>query len=283
MNKNRQIQLAEKFHKLHNQKEILVLANAWDAGSAIIYEKEGYLAIGTTSAGISYSLGFSDGEYINIDNVLDTVKIIQKRVTVPLTVDIESGYGKTNEEILNNVVSVIKEGAVGINIEDTTESNEELKDVKEHCLLIKEIAQLKKELEINFVINARTDVFLIPSLPNKDDLLQEAIARANMFLKAGADCVFIPGGLTKNDISTLVKNINGHINILAMPNSPSIQQLEDLGISRVSLGSGPVRSALATIKNMAKEIQVSNNFESMGKETITYCEANSIFKDNIGI
>ncbi len=278
MNKKTQIELAETFQKMHTNNRILVLPNAWDAGGAVIYEKEGFEAIGTTSAGISYSLGYSDGEYITIDDVLDTTRKILKRITLPLSVDIESGYETKNEEILKNISMIIKEGVVGINIEDTTESNQELKDIDTQSNLIKEIANLKKTLGINFVINARTDVYLVPSQQSNKTLLDETISRANKFLEAGADSIFIPADLSLEEISFLVQNINGPINILATPKGATIKELENVGVARVSLGSSPVRASFSNLQKISKDVLSSGNFKSIGENTISYDEINLIFK-----
>ena len=278
MNKNGQQELALKFQKMHTSNKILVLPNAWDAGGSVIFEKEGFEAIGTTSAGISYSLGLSDGEFITIDDILDTTKKIQRRITLPLSVDIERGFGKTNKEIIQNIKAVIQEGAVGINIEDGISSCNELTPLDEQCKIIEEIAQLKRDMGIDFVINARTDAFWLGIGSNKEEQLSLSIKRCNRYLKAGADCVFIPGGFNKEEIGILVKHIKGPLNIIATPTSPNIQELQELGVSRVSLGSGPVRAALAVIKNIANEVKNEGTFSHMYKTTIAYDKVNFMFK-----
>lgn len=278
MNKEVQQELAKAFHKMHHSSNILILPNAWDAGSAVIFEKEGYEAVGTTSAGISYSLGVSDGEFITIDDVLDTVKKIQKRISIPLSVDCERGYGKTNEEIVKNIKAIIQAGAVGINIEDGLSSTCELTNMDEQCQIITDICTLKDELNINFVINARTDAFWLKIAKTKEEQLALSIERANRYLKAGADCVFVPGVLTKEDIETLVRHIQGPLNIIATPTSPNIRELQELGVSRVSLGSGPVRASLAVIKNIAHEIKEKGTFHNMYTTSIAYDKANFLFK-----
>lgn len=278
MNKEVQQKLAKEFHEMHSSNQILILPNAWDAGGAVIFEKEGFAAIGTTSAGISYSLGVSDGEFISIDDVLDTVTKIQKRITIALSVDCERGYGKTNEEIVQNIKAIIQAGAVGINIEDGLSSNCELINIDEQCKIIEDICTLKNELDINFVINARTDAFWLKIGETKEEQLSLSIKRANRYLKAGADCVFVPGVLTKADIEILVHHIHGPVNIIATPTSPNIQELQELGVSRVSLGSGPVRASLAIIKNIANEIIKEGTFHNMYKTTIAYDKANYLFK-----
>jgi len=278
MNPQRQKQLAKKFQEMHRSNKIIVLPNAWDAGGAVIFEQEGFECIGTTSAGISYSLGLSDGEVISIDDVLDTTKKIQKRITIPLSVDIERGYGKTHEETLQNIKTIIKEGVVGINIEDGISSNNELIPLEEQCKLLEAITQLRKQMDIDFVINARTDAFWLGIGSSKEEQLSLSIKRCNRYLKAGADCVFVPGGLSKEDIEILIKHIKGPLNIIATPSSPSIAELESMGVARVSMGSGPVRACLATLKNIANEVKKEGTFKNIYKTTIAYDKVNYMFK-----
>lgn len=278
MSKETQKELAIKFQNMHKENKIIVLPNAWDTGSAVIFEKEGFEAIGTTSAGISYSLGYSDGESINIEDVLDSTKKIQKRISVPLSVDIERGYGSTNNAIIKNIKAVIQEGAVGINIEDGISASKKLTSLDTQCKLIEEIVQLKKELNIDFVINARTDTFWLEVDNNKDKLLIQSIKRSNAYLKAGADCAFVPGALGVKEIKILVQNITGPLNVIATPSSLSIKELQELGVKRVSLGSAVARASLAVIKNIANEVKTQGTFDNMYKTTIAYDKANYLFK-----
>jgi len=279
MTKQMQIDLAENFQNMHKEKNILVLPNAWDAGSAVMFEKEGFNAIGTTSAGISYSLGYPDGECITFDDVLDTTKKIIRRIGVALSVDIERGYGENSEEIVNNVKQIINAGAVGINIEDGILALKELVNKEEQSKLIYEISKIKDTLGVNFVINARTDCFWLSTSNNKEELLKQTIIRANDYIKAGADCVFVPGEFNENDITLLVSQINGPINIIATPSISSTNELQKLGVSRVSTGSAPVRATYALIKNISYELKNKGTFHNIYKTTIPYDKLNFILKD----
>lgn len=278
MTKQTQIKLANKFQKMHKENKILVLPNAWDAGSAVIFERECFEAIGTTSAGISYALGYPDGEFITFDDVLDTTKKMQKRISVPLSVDVERGYSHTTIEIVNNIKKIIETGVVGINIEDGIVDKKELNDMQKQCDLITEIAKIKDTMGINFVINARTDSLWLGTAVTKDEQIQQAIQRANNYLKAGADCVFVPGLLEVEDIKTLVQQINGPLNIITTPITPSTNELEKLGVARVSTGSGPVRATFALIKNISNELKSKGTYNSIYKTTIAYDKINYIFR-----
>jgi 2-methylisocitrate lyase-like PEP mutase family enzyme len=259
----------------------LVLPNAWDAGSAVIFEKEGFEAIGTTSAGIAYSLGYPDGENITLPDLLEAAQKIIRRITVPLTVDIEMGYGADISQVLNTVQSVIEEGAVGINIEDGVNGEyPHLFDCQEQCRKVEEIKRLKAVSGVPFVINARTDVYWL-SIGEPERRLHEAIERGNAYLEAGADCVFVPGRMGREVIGDLAKEIKGPLNIIATPLCPNVAELEALGVSRLSIGSGAVRASLGITRRIARELKAQGSLTSMIEAAISYGEANKLFSDKL--
>lgn len=281
MIKERQIELAHRFQEFHKSRNLLLLPNAWDAGSAVIFEKEGFDAVGTTSAGIAYSLGYPDGEHITLPDLLDIESKIIRRISVPLTVDLETGYGNSLSQILSTVQNVIEGGAVGINIEDGLNGEyPTLFDCREQCQKIREIKRLKEITGIPFVLNARTDIYWL-AIGDPKQRLNEAIQRSNFYLEAGADCVFVPGLLTQKVIRDLVIEINGPINIITTPICPNVSALEDLGVSRLSIGSGAIRAVLGIAQKIARELKQNGSFISMYETTITYEEANNLFNDPI--
>ncbi len=278
MDRNKQIELAKQFTAMHKSDNMLLLPNAWNAGTAKVFEKEGYKAVATTSAGIAFSLGYSDGEQIDIDDLCTVVKQITEKITVPLSVDIERGYGITTEELCNSVTKIIDCGAVGINIEDGYDTDTPyLENTEIQANRIKAIYNLKRILGIDFVINARTCICWL-NINNKDNKLDIAIERCNRYLKAGADSVFIPGLLTKNEVTKLVNNINGPINIIANPAFNNIEELQQIGVKRLSLGSGIVRASFNTIIDISRDIINNNNLELITQCGFTYKEANKYFK-----
>ena len=214
-----QQQQAARFQELHTRNALFILPNAWDAGSAKIFEKAGYEAIATTSAGIAYSLGYADGEIVTMEELLPVVRQIVKRTTVPLSVDIERGYGATPEEVTKNVRAIIAAGAVGINIEDgyptdTPHAESYLEETALQVTKIEQLAALKNELEIPFVINARTCAYLL-NIGDADTRLEKTIERCNAYAAAGADCIFIPAALDEATSSALVLRIKDFLrNIL---------------------------------------------------------------------
>jgi len=249
---------AEMFLKFHQDKDILVLLNSWDIGSSKLIEACGYKAIATTSMGIAASLGYPDCQVIQLAEMIEVITGIVRGVQVPVTVDIEAGYGNTLDEILDSVTKIIATGIVGINIEDSIDLNPVLIDEMEFCERISAIRALSDSLGFHLVINARTDSFYTSSGSPREQL-SESIRRGNKYRDAGADCIFVQPVWERETISTLVKEIDAPINILANPGigagmPPSVSELQDLGVARVSLGSGLMKATLALIKKVADEL-----------------------------
>lgn len=261
---NIQKEKAELFLKFHQDKEILVLLNSWDIGSSKLIEASGYKAIATTSMGIAAALGYPDCQIITLSEMIGVITGIVKSVQVPVTVDIEAGYGKNLNEIINSVKKIIETGIVGINIEDSIDLSPALIDEKEFCERISAIRSLSDSMGFHLVINARTDSFYTSSSSTQQKL-SESIKRGNKYREAGADCIFIQPVCDKETISTLVKEINAPINILSNPTigagiTPSVSELQDLGVSRVSLGSSLMKATLSLIKKVADELSEKGTY-----------------------
>ena len=249
---------ADRFLKVHHDKEILVLLNSWDVGSSKLIEASGYKAIATTSMGIAASLGYPDCQVIQLSEMIDAITGIVKAVRVPVTVDIEAGYGDTLDEIIDSVKKIIATGIVGINIEDSIDLSPTLIDEIEFCERISAIRALSDSMGFHLVINARTDSFYTSSA-SPAEKLSESIRRGNKYREAGADCIFVQPVSDREMIATLVKEINAPLNILSNPTigggfPPSISELQDMGVARVSLGSSLMKATLALIKKVAAEL-----------------------------
>jgi 2-methylisocitrate lyase-like PEP mutase family enzyme len=255
---------AELFLKYHHDKEILVLLNSWDIGSSKLIEACGYKAVATTSMGIAASLGYPDCEVIQLPEMIEVITGIINAVEVPVTVDMEAGYGNNLNEIIDSAKKIIATGIVGINIEDSIDLNPVLIDEIEFCERISAIRALSDSMDFHLVINARTDSFYT-STGSTQEKLSESIRRGNKYREAGADCIFVQPVWEKETIATLVKEINAPINILANPTigagvTPSISELLDLGVTRVSLGSGLMKATLALIKKVANELSEKGTY-----------------------
>ncbi len=273
---------AEMFLRFHYDPEILVLLNSWDAGSSKLIEACGYKAIATTSMGIAASLGYPDCEVIQLSEVLQIVTGIVNAVQVPVSVDFEAGYGNNVDEIVESVTKLIATGVVGLNIEDSIELSPVLIDEMEFCERISAIRALSDSLGFHLVINARTDSFYTSS-GSTHEKLAESIRRGNKYWEAGADCIFVQPVWEKETIRTLVKEINAPINILSNPSigaglPPSVQELQDLGVARLSLGSSLMKATLALIKKVADELSGKGTYTVLSDVMTPRAEAALAYK-----
>lgn len=278
---------AEMFLKFHHEKEILVLLNSWDAGSSKLIEACGYKAIATTSMGVAASLGYPDCEVIQLSEMLEVIRGIVNAVTIPVTVDIEAGYGNNLGEIIESVNKIIATGIVGINIEDSIELSPVLTDEVEFCERISAIRALSDSLGFHLVINARTDSFYTSS-GSTQEKLTESIRRGNKYREAGADCIFVQPVWEKETIRTLVKEINAPINILSNPGigaglPPSVSELQNLGVARLSLGSSLMKASLALIKKVADELSGKGTYNILSDTMTPRTDAALAYKMAIGL
>ena len=278
---------AELFLKYHQDKEILVLLNSWDIGSSKLIEASSYKAIATTSMGVAASLGYPDNQVIKLSEMIEIITGIVNAVQVPVSVDIEAGYGNNLNEIIDSVKKIIAAGIVGINIEDSIDLNPKLIDELEFCERISAIRELSNSLGFHLVINARTDSFYTSSDSLKEKL-SESIKRGNKYREAGADCIFVQPVWEKETISTLVKEINAPINILSNPTIGaglplSVNDLQDLGVARLSLGSSLMKATLALIKKVADELNEKGTYNILLDSLTPYPDAAIAYKMAIGL
>jgi len=267
--------LAELLRTLHRTPPIFVLPNAWDAASARLFEAEGFPAIATTSAGVAASLGYPDGGAVPAREMFEAVSRIARAVRVPVTADIEHAYAATPDAVADNVLRVIAAGAVGINLEDFVPGAAELEPLPLQVDKIRAIIKATHKAGVRLVINARTDVFLRAIGP-LETRLGIAIERGKAFLTAGADCVFVPGVRDAETIGALVRGIEGPVNVLAVDGTPPIAQLEALGVARVSLGSGPMRAALAVVRDVARELKSTGTYSAFTAKAMTFNDVNEL-------
>lgn len=271
----KQKEQARIFSAMHRTNTMFVLPNAWDVGSAYIFEKQGFGAVATSSAGIAYALGYPDGEDISFADLLYVVKNIAGRVEIPLSVDFERGYSENVQEVKANAKQLLLAGAVGVNIEDGL-SDGTLSHLAEQLEKIKALAELRQELDIEFVINARTCAYWL-NVASDEEKLKIACERGNEFAKAGADCVFVPGAIDPITVAKLVDNIKAPLNIILNNVFNDFAELEKLGVRRLSLGSGPVRYIYNQAIALADNLQQGNIAELLNNG-FTYAKANEYFK-----
>ena len=271
MDIRKQAEKAEQFRKLHHGPRLLLLPNAWDAVSAGLLEECGHPAIATSSAAVAFSLGYPDGQRISRDEMLEVAGRIARAVDVPVTADLEAGYGTTVEDMARTVRAAIAAGVVGMNLEDVTESS--FVDLPLQVEKIRAICETAKSLGVPFVLNARTDIYLDPSGPEATRFAR-TVERLRAYRDAGATCLFAPGVYDRETIAKLVKAVEAPVNILANPACPPIAELEKLGVARVSAGSGIMRAALGLVRRIGKEMLESRSCEMMFAGSIPHAELN---------
>ncbi len=269
-----QKKLAYDFMKLHKDREFFILANAWNVGSAYVFEKENFKAIGTSSQGMALALGYPDGQHIDINDIILVVSLMTKRVKIPVSVDIERGFSDNLDLVKLNVAKLLDIGAVGFNIEDGKQ-DKSLDDLQFFLEKLRVVSELKKDYDLDFVLNARTCTYW-HGVGDESTRLKIAIERANAFVEAGADCVFFPGAVPLQDIKILAKEVCAPINILLTPATKDIAEIQNAGVTRLSIGSGPARSTYNYIINMARDLQMYKS-DLILNHDFTYAPANVYF------
>jgi len=250
----------ETFLQLHHNKELLLLGNVWDVTGAKIYEQNGFKAIATSSRAIALSLGYEDGEQMPFDLLLDIVKRIINNINVPLSVDLETGYSKNTEGIIQNIEKLYDIGVVGFNIEDSIlEEKGKLQDIDKFQKTVSTVVNYLEQKNMKLFVNARTDTFL-HKLPNA---LRETIVRVKAFENAGASCVFVPFVNNKNDIAEIVKATKLPLNILSLPTLSSIKKLNEIGVKRISMGSSMYEFFKNALNKKLQTILMKQSFDGL--------------------
>jgi 2-methylisocitrate lyase-like PEP mutase family enzyme len=267
-------QHTDTFHRLHGGPDPLVLVNAWDAASARIVERAGATAIGTTSAGMAWSLGYADGERLPASELLAACARICRVAGVPVSVDIERGFGDSTQAVVDVVGALIGMGVAGINIEDGTRPG--TRDLAPPEVLCERIAAIRK-LDARFFINARTDVYFVP-WDEPAARFEEATRRACLFEAAGADGIFVPGMASLEEISGLAGAVNLPVNVYAgYAGAPPADDLARAGARRISLGCGPLQSALGLVQRIAAQAFAHGRFAAMDEGMLSVGEINGLF------
>lgn len=267
---------AAYFRQLHT-KSPLILPNAWDAASARVIELAGALAIASTSAGVSWTYGRGDGQKLRREEMIQAIRYMVQTVTVPVTADIEGGYGDGSpHDVAETVHALIAIGVVGINLEDSPgRDGEALLAPAVHAERIRAAREAALAAGGDLVINARTDGYLF-QVGAPEMRFDTAVQRANLYRAAGADCLFVPGVIDAGTIAALVRAIDGPLNIMAMPGAPSASQLGQLGVARVSVGSAIAQAALATTRRAARELLEQGTYGTP-EDSLPFGEVNGMF------
>lgn len=239
---------------LHNNGKLLILPNVWNPIGARMLQAKGYPAVATASAAIAESLGYSDGEQLKLDTMLDMVARIVRSVDIPVTADFEAGYSDNIAGLQENISRLLDTGAVGINFEDSFDDSTRLRPISEQVERIKAVREAADRKGIHLVINARADSFFAEGFASEEERIEDVVTRLNAYAQAGADCVYPVGRGDKETLQILRKRISAPINVLATAKTASLKEMQELGINRVSFGPYLFRSLLAKLSEMQDEI-----------------------------
>jgi 2-methylisocitrate lyase-like PEP mutase family enzyme len=269
---------ATRFRDLNLAGRFL-LPNAWDAASARVFEQAGFPAIGTTSGGIATARGLPDGEHIGREGMIRELLPIIDAVGVPVSADIEAGYGDAPTDVAETVAAVLDAGAAGINLEDRTHraGATRLYGIEDQAARIGAARAEADRRGIPLVINARTDTFLLGLGDGAGERVEMTVARGRAYLGAGADMVFVPGLLDPELVRRIVQAINGQVSLMALPGAPPAEALFGAGASRVSLGNVAMLASLGALREMAADVMRTGTWTSMERTFFGFAEAEALF------
>ncbi|MFH8369262.1 isocitrate lyase/phosphoenolpyruvate mutase family protein [Streptomyces sp. NPDC018031] len=254
---------AVAFRSLHRTGAPLALANVWDAAGARLVEDAGAPAVATTSAGVAWALGAADGDRLDRDRALALVARVAAAVSVPVTADLESGYGETPEQVAETIAGVLDAGAVGVNIEDALPAGPTpLRAVGEQAERVAAARAAASAAGVPLFLNVRVDTWL-RAVGAPETRLRETLDRALAYVAAGADGIFVPGVTDPATVAALAEALPVPLNVLAGPGAPSVAELGALGAARVSLGSSVAEAAYTLVRGAAQELYATGTYQAV--------------------
>jgi 2-methylisocitrate lyase-like PEP mutase family enzyme len=249
------------FAELHNQDQPLLIANVWDAASAVAAQEAGYQALGTSSAAIASMLGYEDGQGMPFDALFYVVTRIRAVSSLPLSVDMEAGYGDLAEEIVANLRRLAQTGVAGVNLEDSRVINgkRQLDDISDFSRNLRTVCNALRSENCSLFLNIRTDTYLL----GHDDALQETILRGQSYKAAGADGLFVPCLTSEKDISLIAEATGLPLNVMCMPDLPSFDRLKQAGVNRISMGNFVHSAMQSTLSDVMHAIRARQSFAGL--------------------
>lgn len=249
------------FAELHNQHEPLLIANVWDAASAVVAQEAGYQVLGTSSAAIASTLGYEDGQGMPFNEVFYIVTRIRAASNLPLSVDMEAGYGDSAEEIITNLRCLAQTGVSGVNLEDSKVINgvRQLDDVSDFSRSLRTVCDTLRSENYSLFLNIRTDTYLL----RHESALQETILRGQSYKAAGADGLFVPCLTSEKDISLIAEATGLPLNVMCMPDLPSFDRLKLAGVSRISMGNFVHSAMQSKLNDLMQAIRSRQTFEGL--------------------
>jgi len=257
--------LFDRFKQLHQRPEPLLIGNVWNVQSARVFEKLKYQAIATSSAAVAETLGYPDGEQMPFDEYAFVIGRIAQSVALPLSVDLEAGYGESAHQIADHIRQLASIGICGINIEDSRVSNgkRNLVDAAVFAQKLKEICQSLQKTPTHVFINVRSDAFLL----GQPSPVEEALRRVKIYDKTGVHGIFFPCVTKLDDIRQLVKSTHLPVNVMCMPDLPAFDQLQEAGVKRISMGNFLNTDVYKSLEKLAQEIVTKKSFSAVFDHT----------------
>ncbi len=275
MDKTAAIERARHFRSLHARDRILLLPNAWDAGSARLFAQQGFAAIATTSGGMAWSLGQADGEQLPRDEVIAASRRIVAATQLPVSVDFEGGYGDDARAVQANVAALIETGIAGLNLEDGI-AHHTLRDIDDAAARIAAARAAALASGVPIFINARIDCWMIDGFGSEAQRIVETQRRARAYLAAGADGIYPIGVTAADTIATLCAGIDAPINLGARPGLPALDELARLGVARLSTATRLATLAYAAARDAALALRESGRCEALDAHW-TYADMQQLF------
>jgi 2-methylisocitrate lyase-like PEP mutase family enzyme len=276
MTRDKQKQLADAFRGMH-RGPLLLLPNAWDAMSARQFEAAGFSAIATTSGGVAWALGYADGEKSPWPEIVSAHERITRVVRVPVTADIEAGFGETPADVGKSIAAIVRTGVVGFNLEDgTPRPDMPVRPIEDAVARIRAARQAAEAAGVPAVINARTDIYL-KNVGDPAGRFDEVVKRAKAYLAAGADCIYPFGFIDMETVGRLAKAIPAPINIVARAGAPPVAELQKLGVARVTIASGATLAVMSLIKTIGDDLRATGTFDGIG-HSMNRPEAQKLFE-----
>jgi 2-methylisocitrate lyase-like PEP mutase family enzyme len=267
--------LAADFWARHKRRPVLLLPNAWDPPSARLFEAAGFEALATTSGGVAWSLGYPDGEHAPWSEVVAATRRIVRATRLPVSADIEAGYGETPEAVGARVAQILDTGIVGINLEDSIPATSSIRSVDEAAARIHAARSAAERADIPLVINARTDLYHLPAVAG-EDRYAATLERCRAYIAAGADCVYPFGLSDPTIIAALTAALGAPVNVTGRAGMPDAAALEQLGVARITIASAPTLVAMSAVRKLAEELRASRRFDCL-TTTIRHPDMQKLF------
>lgn len=279
MNRAEQVQQAEDFRRRHRAPPLLLLPNAWDAASARLIAQAGFEAVATTSGGVAWALGYADGERAPWPEIVAATARIVRAARVPVTADIETGFGDTPQAVMQSVGDIIEAGAVGINLEDgLPRGPAPIRPAAEAAERVGAAREAARRAGVPIVINARIDLW-IRNVGEEAARFDDAVARAEAYLAAGADCIYPIGLRDPATIARLAKAVPAPINVNVRAGHPNVSELQALGVARASTATAISLKAYGLTREIARALRAGGSFEMLDA-ALTHPEMQRLFAED---